>query len=164
MYSRASLFLLLVGSLMACVSISTAAPQTPPKPAPKPPPKLEAVAETKLLMVGLNQANFRGVEKLLAKKPGDAETWTFMRGQALLIAETGNLLLLRPPKNSGEEAWMDRATELREAASALARVAAARDYEQARKSLIQLADTCNRCHQTFRVPTRITPFEDPSDK
>ena len=61
-------------------------------------PKLEAVAETRLLMEGLAQANFRGLERLLAEKPGEVKTWTFARGQALLIAETGNLLMLRPPK------------------------------------------------------------------
>src|SRR5438105_15939040 len=64
-------------------------------------PRFEALAETKLLMEGLNQSNYRSLEKLLKEKPADADTWTFARGQALLIAETGNLLLLRPPRNQG---------------------------------------------------------------
>src|SRR5207247_369538 len=75
---------------------------------PKFVPRLEAVAETKLLMEGLNQANFRGLENLLKQKPADLEAWTFARGQALLIAETGNLLLLRPPRNQGQAAWQMR--------------------------------------------------------
>ena len=64
-------------------------------------PKFEVIAETSLLMDGLNQSNYRSLEKLLKQKPADAETWTFIRGQALLIAETGNLLLLRPPRSGG---------------------------------------------------------------
>jgi hypothetical protein len=154
---------LVMAAALACAVSSTGAPKAPSAPV-KPPPKLDAVAETKLLMDGLNQSNFRGMEKLLSQKPDDVETWKFIRGQALLIAETGNLLLLRPPKTAGEEAWMDRATELRDSATALAKVAAERDYDKSRQGLIKLAATCNRCHQTFRVPARVTPFEETPDK
>ena len=33
--------------------------------------------------------------------------------QALLLAETANLLMLRPPKNQGQPVWFERATDLR---------------------------------------------------
>jgi cytochrome c556 len=117
------------------------------------------IAETKLLMEGLVSPNLNALGKLLADKPPDAEAWGFARGQALLIAESGNLLLLRPPKSAaGEEAWMKHAMELRDAAAALARAAAAKDYDRSRVWLAGVANTCNRCHQTFRVPKRIDPF------
>jgi hypothetical protein len=121
-------------------------------------PKFDPVAETKLLMEGLNQANFRGLERHLKQKPADAESWAFARGQALLIAETGNLLLLRPPRGqAAQDAWMQRSTELREAAVALARHAGNRDYERSLAALGEVADRCNRCHQTFRVSVRVGP-------
>jgi hypothetical protein len=60
----------------------------------KPTPKLEPVAETKLLMDGLADPNLRGLGKLLREKPKEAEAWNFARGQALLIGETGNLLMM----------------------------------------------------------------------
>src|SRR5262245_51093607 len=69
-------------------------------------PKFEALAETRLLMEGLAHPNYRSLNKLLKQKPADVETWTFARGQALLVAETGNLLLLRPPRNNGRDTWM----------------------------------------------------------
>jgi hypothetical protein len=122
------------------------------------------VAETKLLMEGLAQANFRGLEHLLQKKPADAESWAFVRGQALLLAETGNLLMLRPPRNNGQSVWMDRATDLRTAAARLARDAGNQDFERSRASLVQVANTCNRCHQTFRVPVKLTPFAEPAER
>src|SRR5215468_6277368 len=77
-----------------------AAPATPQTSNPKPKivPKLEPIAETKLLMEGLANANFRGLDRLLQKKPDEAQAWVFARGQALLIAETANLLMLRPPR------------------------------------------------------------------
>jgi hypothetical protein len=146
----------------AAAALLTAAPAAPQ--APGPPPRLEPVAETRLLMEALNLSNFRGLEKQLRQKPADADAWTFARGQALLIAETGNLLLLRPPRNPGQAAWMDRAAELRTTATRLARAAANRDYERSRAGLGEVAHSCNRCHQTFRVAVRVVPFAEPGER
>ena len=126
-------------------------------------PKPEPVAETRLLMEGLNQANYRGLERLLRDKPADVEAWTFARGQALLIAETGNLLMLRPPRAKGQDAWLDHAAELREAATALARTAAKRDLDRSRNALRDLAGACNRCHQAFRVTVKLAPFAEAAE-
>jgi hypothetical protein len=131
---------------------------------PRPPLRPEAVAETRLLMEALTEPNFRGLEKLLETRPANTEAWTFARGQALIIAETGNLLMLRQPRGDGKAAWLQRAAEVRGAATRLARAAAARDYDLSRSVLASLANACNHCHQTFRVPVRMTPFSGPSSK
>lgn len=123
-------------------------------------PKLVPIAETKLLMEGLAHANFRGLDRHLKQKPTEDQAWTFARGQALLLAETANLLMLRPPRNEGESAWMDRAMKLRAAATRLAAAAGKRDYEASRAGLVDVANSCNRCHQTFKVKVLITPFEE----
>jgi hypothetical protein len=160
----------LAALVLALLGVSDTAPaQNPKGPDAKAPakyvPKFDPVAETKLLMEGLAQANFRGLERQLKQKPAEAEAWTFARGQALLIAETGNLLLLRPPRGQeAQEAWMKRATEMREAAVALAKQAGNRDYERSLTALGALADTCNRCHQTFRVSARIGPAAEPDER
>jgi hypothetical protein len=123
-------------------------------------PRFEALAETKLLMEGLALPNYRAVEKhLQGKGPQDVDTWMFARGQALLIAETGNLLLLRPPRNEGRDTWMRRAMDMRQSASDLARGLGNRDLVRSRSALTDLTNKCNNCHQTFRVPTRIGPNE-----
>ena len=140
----------------ALLATSGAAPER----AAKVTPKFDAVAETSLLMDGLNQSNYSGLERLLKQKPADAHSWTFARGQALLIAETGNLLLIRPPRNAGRDAWFTGAMDLREAAAALARKAGDRDYDGCRAGLKNVAAACNRCHETFRVPTRVGPDAD----
>jgi cytochrome c556 len=146
-----------------------APPRRPPELLPRPEegsrfvPKFEAVAETGLLMEGLTQPNYRALEKhLQGKGPQDADTWKFARGQALLIAETGNLLLLRPPRNSGRDAWMRRAMDLRQSAADLADRLRSRDLERSRAALTDLATKCNSCHQTFRVPARIGPNAEPA--
>ncbi len=121
-------------------------------------PKLEPVAETKLLMEGLAHANFKGLERLLTQKPAEVQAWTFARGQALLLAETANLLMLRPPQKDGQAMWFEKATALRSRAVDLAATLAKQDYQKARVGLALVADSCNRCHQTFRVPVQVEPF------
>ena len=148
------------GGLVAVLAVGWVTAQQVPKPVPK----LDPVAETKLLCEGINLANFRGLERLLKEKPAEAEAWAFARGQALLIAENGNLLLLRPPKSQGQDAWMTRASELRATATSLARSAAERDHLQCRAKLHDVAAVCNRCHQNFRVPVKLAAFADPAER
>ena len=126
---------------------------------PRAQPRPVAVAETSLIMEGIAHANFKGLERMLKEKPEDTEAWTFARGQALLIAETGNLLLMRPPKNQGQDAWNKNAVELREAATRLGRSVASRDLNECRARLIEVANSCNKCHTSFQVKTRLTPFQ-----
>jgi hypothetical protein len=123
-------------------------------------PKLEPVAETRLLMEGLTNVNFRGLEGLLTQKPADVQAWKFARGQALLIAETANLLMLRPPKGAGQAVWFDLTMDLRNTAKQLAATVATQDFEKSRSGLISLAASCNRCHQAFRVQVDIVAFQD----
>jgi hypothetical protein len=137
-------------------------PTRPSTTTPKFTPKFEVWAETRLLMEGMAHANFRSIARLLQKKPADAETWVFVRGQALLVAESGNLLLLRPPRNSGRDTWMKLGMDMRTQAGALAREVASRDWTRSKKALGDLSNACNRCHQTFRVQVRISPkYEEP---
>lgn len=122
-------------------------------------PRLEPIAENKLLMNGLAEPNFKGLGKMLAEKPKDDEAWEFARGRALLIAETGNLLMIRPPRaKEPQDLWMNQGTELRNAAVILARAAAAKDYVKCRAALAGVANVCNRCHKSAGVPKRVLPF------
>lgn len=150
-------------ALFALAGLLTAVPADT-KSAQQSAPRLEPVAETKLLMEGLLAPNFRGLERILKQAPADQEAWAFARGQALLIAEGGNLLLLRPPHNAGASVWQDRAAELRQAAAKLARSAADRDYVRCRVGVHEVVSVCNRCHRAFRVATRFSPFAGPAEQ
>jgi hypothetical protein len=127
-------------------------------------PKFEALAETRLLMEGLAHSNYQSLHRLLKEKPADNETWIFARGQSLLIAETGNLLLLRPPRNNGRDTWMKLAMAMRDEAGELARKTAARNHAQSKVQLQNLTNSCNRCHQTFRVNVRVGPAREKGEK
>jgi hypothetical protein len=110
-------------------------------------------------MEGLAKPNFDGLVKGLGEKPAEAEAWAFARGQALLVAESGNLLMMRPPRDrAAQDTWMQRATDLRESAARVARAAAAKDDLAARTGLAALANACNRCHASFGVAVRVEPL------
>src|SRR5689334_1131190 len=106
----------------------------PPQPAPGPAepfvPKFEAMAETRLLMEGLSKPNFLSLAQFYKEKPAEAEAWKFARGQALILAETGNPLLLRPPRNEGRDTWFKRAMVMRQAAGNLARELGSQDLDR----------------------------------
>jgi hypothetical protein len=124
-------------------------------------PKLEPIAQTRVLMVGINAPYFQGLDQILREKPANDDAWGAVSAQALLIAENGNLLLLRPPKGADEpttDKWNQRAVDLRTAATQLAQDAEDEDYQRCRTALINLAKTCNRCHEAFKVQTRIAAF------
>src|SRR5437763_1387528 len=59
-----------------------ATPQPPRSTSARPRAKLEAVAETKLLMEGLLLPNFKGLERNLRQRPADDTAWTFARSSA----------------------------------------------------------------------------------
>jgi len=162
-------YLMIAAALLTALP-GPARPQVPKLgPAKQPPagskivPKLEPIADTKLLMEGLAHPNFRGLDRILAKKPTEEQAWTFARGQALLLAETANLLMLRPPRNQGQPAWFERAMELRTVSSQLGQTLSKHDYDAARSGLVSLANACNRCHQTFRINVEIAPFKEAAE-
>lgn len=122
-------------------------------------PTLLPVAETKLIMQGITHANFLALGSILNKTPKDVQTWTFARGQALLIAESGNLLLLRPPQAvKAKNEWFQKAMELRDSSTRLARNLGTQNYQQSRQDYVRLANVCNRCHEQFQVRFTVEPF------
>jgi hypothetical protein len=110
-------------------------------------------------MQAINSPYFLGLDQLLRRQPADDSAWQAVQAQALLIAENGNLLLLRPPEK-GAAAWSELATSLRTRAAAVARAAGQKDYNRSRQALTDLASVCNRCHQANRVSVRATAFSD----
>jgi hypothetical protein len=125
-------------------------------------PHPEPVAKVRLLMLGINLPNFQGIEQSLSQEPRGTDAWDIIQGQALLIAENGNLLMLRPPTGAKEDAWLDRAAELRSAGARLARAAVDHDYARCRDDLTRLANVCNRCHKSFQVNANISAFGEQS--
>lgn len=117
-----------------------------------------AIARTSLLMDAINLPGFRWLDHTLRTRPTDDRTWRQIRDHAQLIAENGNLLLLRPPKGKRAGTWLDRATALRLQAVDLSDAADKHHYADTRKALVALAGACTRCHKEFHVAVEVTAF------
>lgn len=152
-----------LGMIVVLVGVPVGLAQQPAAVKKNVPPRLVPVAETKLLMEGLAHPNFQGIERILTKDAPTMEAWTLARGQAILIAESANLMMLRPPRNAGQDAWMQHAAKMRDSATELARRVGKREHADSRSGLSALAEQCNRCHQSFRVDTKIAAFAAPNE-
>jgi hypothetical protein len=167
--SRAARFLFLLMTTATLLAVGPARPQagddakrlqqSPLLPSPEAKlqvqqPRLVPLAETRVLMDGINWPNFIALEQGLKRPPRDDHSWLALRDHALLIAENGNLLLLRSPGKKSE-AWTDRAVALRTVAARLADAAAERNAGRSRQVLLELARTCDRCHDTFQTGVQI---------
>ena len=149
---RVTLGLLLAAGLLFAADDGPPTDKTLSRPVPV------AVASVRVLMDNLNGPSFQQLDHVLRSQPTAQQTWKGMAVQAVLLAEGGNLLLLRPPRGKQAGTWLDRATELRLRAVDLSQAAEKHDFATARKALKSLGESCMHCHQTFNVPVKVEAF------
>jgi hypothetical protein len=123
-------------------------------------PRPEPVGNVRFLMRNINGPYFRSLETQLRKRPANDEAWAQLRDQALLIAENGNLLMLRRAPSGKKEDWLERDATMRGAALTVSRAADKQDYAGCRARLISLASVCDDCHKAYLVEVRVNPFGD----
>lgn len=78
----------------------------------------------------------------------DAE-WTVLEGQALMVAESANLLML-PGRARDQKQWMADAKLMLEAGAAAVNAAKARNVEAIAALSDQLMEACTSCHKNYR--------------
>ena len=78
----------------------------------------------------------------------DAE-WTVLEGQALMVAESANLLML-PGRARDQKQWMADATLMLEAGDAAYKAAKAKDVAGIAALSDQLMESCTSCHKNYR--------------
>ncbi|MCO6458871.1 MAG: hypothetical protein J5I93_26485 [Pirellulaceae bacterium] len=91
---------------------------------------------------------YKRLKLQLAEQPADRAGWNAVKGDALTLAEGGNLLLLRAPAEE-KAAWSRMSAEVRELAGKVYQAARAQNYTQARGDYQALISRCNACHQKF---------------
>jgi hypothetical protein len=99
-------------------------------------------------MEGFFQAPYRRLKVTMAAEPKDAAAWKAIRSDALILAEGGNLLLLRKPPKDADE-WAKYSVASRDAGAALVKAAKAKDYPVAKKAYETMLGHCNACHKKF---------------
>jgi len=122
------------------------------------PPPFRPVADTKLLMQSVvdpsADAIWDSVKTIITAqgteeiRPHTDAEWTAIRNSAIVLAESGNLMMMVPrAKDSGE--WMARAEELVAASEAAMRAAEAKNADRLFTIGGDIYDACSHCHQKY---------------
>lgn len=94
------------------------------------------------------QPAFKRLKPVMASAPADNAGWKAVKADALVLAEGGNLLLIRQPKDDAAD-WVSHSVKTRDFGGQLYRAAKAKDYASARKHYEAMVQSCNACHQQF---------------
>ncbi len=78
----------------------------------------------------------------------DAE-WNTLEGQALMVAESANLLMM-PGRARDRKQWMADATLMLDAGAAAVKAAKAKNVEAISALSDQLMESCTSCHRHYR--------------
>ncbi|MBL4574034.1 MAG: hypothetical protein JKY86_13320 [Gammaproteobacteria bacterium] len=90
--------------------------------------------------------------------PTTDEGWAYVRAQAAVIVESGNMLAL-PGRAEDNDAWMIYANGLSEAGILAMDAAAAQNEEDFFQAGAQLYSVCTACHQAYN-PDILNRFDD----
>ncbi|HEV3299651.1 MAG TPA: cytochrome c [Planctomycetaceae bacterium] len=114
-------------------------------------------AETKLAPVDKSmhefmeyffQPTYLRLKPSVAASAAANPSWGAIKSDALILAEGGNLLLLRTPLRDPAK-WNEYSVAVRDSAGQLYKAARKKDFDACRKTYEQMLTNCNRCHKQF---------------
>lgn len=94
------------------------------------------------------QPTFKRLQPAMAAVPADNQGWKAIKAESLILAESGNLLLIRKPEEDVAD-WVKHSVQVRDFGGQLYRAAKAKDYPTARKHYEAMVRNCNACHEQF---------------
>ena len=94
------------------------------------------------------QPTFKRLKPLMDQTEPDNPAWKSIKADSLILAEGGNLLLIRQPEDDAGD-WVKHSVQVREFGGHLYRAAKAKDYPMARKNYESMVENCNACHHQF---------------
>lgn len=84
-----------------------------------------------------------------SRTPQSESEWTALEGQALMLAESANLLMM-PGRARDQKQWMADARLMLDAGAAAVKAAKAKDVEAIAALSDQLLESCTTCHKHYR--------------
>jgi hypothetical protein len=124
---------------------------------PEPPP-FKPLADNKLLMQAVIDPNAdiiwdavktidtkEGTEEI---RPRNEEQWTAVRNAAVVVAESGNLMMMVPRAKDGGE-WMTLARQMIDAGEEAIKAAEAKNADRLFTVGGDIYDACSACHQKY---------------
>ena len=141
---RTLIWLLLAGATLAQVPDGQAPPPDPTIPKPT------RVATMSELMVKIIYPTSDAVFYITTRTPKDEVAWNDLQAKTLMLAETGNLLLL-PIYARDQDRWMKDAKLMLDAGTAAFKAAKAKDLPALEALNDKLYESCVTCHQHYRA-------------
>lgn len=136
-----SLCLLVVFLADRSSMVDAAAPTTQSGPQPVEPDMHE-------FMEYVFQPTYKRLKQAMAAAPTDNSVWKGIKADALILAEGGNLLMLRKSKEN-TASWDELSAAVRESGGELYKSAKKKDYQSARQHYEVMLKKCNACHDKF---------------
>jgi len=99
-------------------------------------------------MEGLFQGPYRRLKVAIAAEPADRQGWKAIRSESLVLAEGGNLLLVRKPEKDAAK-WVEFSLAVRESGAQVYKAAKQKDFAGSRKAYESMLTHCNACHKQF---------------
>ena len=141
---RTLIWLLLAGATLA----QAPGGQTPPP--DQAIPKPTRVATMSELMVKIIYPTSDAVFYITTRTPKDDAEWNDLQAKTLMLAESGNLLLL-PIYARDQDRWMKDAKLMLDAGTAAFKAAKAKDLPALEALNDNLYESCVTCHQHYRA-------------
>jgi cytochrome c553 len=99
-------------------------------------------------MEGVFQQPYRRLKEVMAAEPTDQQGWKTIQSESLILAEGGNLLLVRNLEVDADN-WTEFSVAVREDGAQLFKAAKQKDFVGSRKAYESLLTHCNACHKQF---------------
>ena len=96
------------------------------------------------------QPTYRRLRETMNAPNKDRSVWKKVKSDAMILAEGGNLLLMRHPKKSEDAStWEKYSQEVRKLGGDLYRAAKKKDGNASGTAWKAMIKSCNQCHQKF---------------
>jgi|SRR5579871_1643579 len=112
-------------------------------------PPFRPVASVSDIMVAITLPYSDALLYIQRNPPKNDRDWEILQRQALILAESGNLLMIEGRARDGGE-WMKDARLLVEAGAAAVKATKAKDIQAVLALNEQIVDSCLICHRQFR--------------
>ena len=132
--------------LLSCLILFLASMARAQQPAFKP------VASINQLMKAIVVPSSDAVFGVAMEEPQDDEAWTVLQNNALMLAESGNLLMIGS-RAKDNDAWMKAAQALVEAGTVAFKAAEEKDVDALLEAGDQVYNTCEGCHRRYNRPS-----------
>lgn len=94
------------------------------------------------------QPTYKQLKEAMKSAPTDNNGWLNVKSGSLILAEGGNLLMIRGPQDDRDK-WVDFAIDVRSSGAKMYRAAHEKDFASARDHYVSMLNSCNACHVKF---------------